>query len=151
MITKNDCIILLTQLEHDDIDIKDMLTITLQSYDVNLDVVKFINSNRPLDASDFYEYIRHAYNTKKSQLYKNIVKENNVEPSNILTTLAALQLQILLYSKKLENKLMFLRHMRFDEISLSLLNYYKTNDIISCMKCLQAIKADLKAFEYMKK
>ena len=46
---------------------------------------------------------------------------------------------------------MFLRHMRFDEISLSLLNYYKTNDIIPCMKCLQAIKADLKAFEYMKK
>lgn len=48
------------------------------------------------------------------------------DPFKCLTTLASLQLQILLYANKLEEKQMFLRHMRFEEISKVLLNYGKT-------------------------
>ena len=54
------------------------------------------------------------------------------EPFNCLTTLGSLQLQILLFANKLENKQMFLRHMRFEEISKCLLNYAMTQDLIPC-------------------
>ena len=65
----------------------------------------------------------------------------------MLTTLAALNLQILLFAKKLENNEMFLKHSRAEEITRVLNNYYKTYDLRPCNKLLHLIKADLKAFE----
>lgn len=111
-------------------------------------VIKFINSHRPFEANKFYEKIRKSYNDKKSTLYRNIVKENLDDPNDVLTTLASLNLQILLYSKNVDDKQMFLRHMRFEEICAALLNYSKKYDLVPCIKLLQRIKADLKAFQY---
>ena len=149
MILKNDCILLLTELENNGIDVKEQLKQIIKSNDVPLPVLKFINDNRQFEANKFYEHIRKSYNQKKSQLYKNIVKEDIKDPFKCLTTLASLQLQILLYANKLDEKQMFLRHMRFEEISKVLLNYGKTQDLIPCQKLLKLVKADLKAFEYI--
>ena len=65
--------------------------------------------------------------------------------------MASLNLQILLYSKKLDNKQMFFRHMRFDEICSCLLTYSKTYDLSNCLKLLHYLKSDLKAFEFINK
>lgn len=150
MITKNDCILLLTMLPQTN-ETSLMLKLALRNPDVDLRVLKYINSNRQLDANAFYEKIRSAYNKgKKSMLYKNIVTCDEEDCSNhVLTTLAALNLQILLFAKNVENEKMFLSHMRLEEINEALLNYSKTFDLIPCIKVLQIIKADLKAFEYL--
>lgn len=149
MITKNDCLLLLTMIPQSE-ELNKMVQHTLKSTSVDLRVVKFINEHRPLDANIFYEKIRKAYNNKKSMLYKNIVTCDEEDCSNtVLTTLAALNLQILLFVKEVENDKMFLSHMRFEEITESLLNYSKTYDLIPCIKVLQLIKADLKAFEFI--
>lgn len=149
MITKNDCLLLLTMIPQSE-ELNKMVQHTLKSTSVDLRVVKFINEHRPLDANIFYEKIRKAYNNKKSMLYKNIVTCDEEDCSNtVLTTLAALNLQILLFTKEVENDKMFLSHMRFEEITESLLNYSKTYDLIPCIKVLQLIKADLKAFEFI--
>jgi hypothetical protein len=68
-----------------------------------------------------------------------------------VTTLAALNLQILLYAEKVPDMTMFIRHTRFDEINQALLNYGRTYDLVPCIKVLQIVKADLKAFEHMNK
>ena len=149
MILKSDCILLLTELENEGLDVKDKIKQLLKSNELSIDVLKFINDNRQFEANKFYEHIRKSYNQKKSSLYKNIVKEEMKEPFNCLTTLGSLQLQILLFANKLENKQMFLRHMRFEEISKCLLNYAMTQDLIPCQKLLKLIKADLKVFEYL--
>ena len=70
-----------------------------------------------MDLTAFYEHIRKSYNQKHSTLYKNIVIEELKNPNDSLTTLSALLTQILLFSKKVENKQMFLRHARCNEIT----------------------------------
>lgn len=146
MISKQDCYLLLADLQNKGIDTTEKLNQILTNGEVTLDVIKFINSNRQLDLTDFYETLRKNYNKKKSSLYINIVKDIE-NPTEVLTTLAALNLQILLFSKHLENKQMFYRHARASEITAVLNNYYKTYDITNCIKLLRIIKADLKALE----
>lgn len=150
MITKNDCILLLSLMPQNETSTK-ILNLALKSSSIDLRVVKYINDYRQLDANTFYEKIRKAYNSsKKSMLYKNIVTCDESDCSDhVLTTLAALNLQILLFAKNVENEKMFLSHMRFEEITEALLNYSRTFDLIPCIRVLQIIKADLKAFEFM--
>lgn len=63
MITKNDTILLLSELEDDyGVNVEKMVDIAMRSPEVNVAVVKFINSHRPLDANKFYDKIRKSYN-----------------------------------------------------------------------------------------
>lgn len=152
MITKRDCILLLTTMKNEHVNVDAMMQKAITARDVNIDVIKFINNYRPLDANKFYEKLRKSYNNKKSSLYKNIVTCDEQDcTSTVLTTLAALSLQILLYSNDVTDKTMFLSHMRFEEIEEVLLNYARTFELIPCVQVLQVIKADLKAFEYINK
>lgn len=148
MITKSDCILLLTELKEHGVDNAEKeLFALLKQTEPSVDIVRFINENRELELSKFYNKIRKSYNNKKSNLYINIVKEIE-EPQEVLTTLSAMLTQILLFSKGLEDKQMFLRHSRAEEISLVLTNYFKTYDITNCLKLLKLIKADIKALEF---
>lgn len=152
MITRRDCILLLSELSGKGIDTTSMLNRALKNPEVDISVIKFINSHRPFDANLFYEKLRKSYNKKKSNLYKNIVTCDEVDCSDtVLTTLAALNLQILLYMSTVEDTRMFMSHTRFEEINQVLLNYSRTYDLVPCIKVLQIIKADLKAFEYISK
>lgn len=147
MLTKNDLILLLTELEDRGIDVNKQLTTLMVSPTIPHDVLKFINDRRQFDVANFYEMLRKNYNHKKSSLYINLVKETFDDASDVLVTLAALNLQIMLYAKKLPDSKMFLKHSRGEEISQVLANYYKTYDLIPCLKALKVIKADLKSFE----
>ncbi len=148
MITKQDCLLLLSELRENGVDTTEQTRKLVASPSVDLDVLKFIISNRGLDILNFYEKIRKSYNNKKSVLYKNIVKELDEEDvSEVLTTLASLQLQILLYYKNAEEPELFLKHSRIEEITSCLLDYERTYSLINCLKLLRLIKTDLKALE----
>ena len=150
MITRRDCLLLLAELQQKGIDTLAMSQKAMRSTSIDLDVIKFINDNRRFEANSFYEKLRKSYNNKKSMLYKNIVTCDEVDcTSTVLTTLGALNLQILLYLDKVDDTKMLLRHLRYEEITQALLNYSKTFDLVPCIKVLQIIKADLKAFEYI--
>lgn len=149
MITKTDCYILLAELEKDGIDTKDALDKLSRSNNLPIDVIQFINQNRQLDLAMFYEKLRKNYNHKKSMLYKNIVKEVE-DPNEVLTTLSSMLTQILLFSKQVNNKQMFLKHARCNEITFVLNNYFKTYDLTNCLRLLRMIKADLKCLESIK-
>lgn len=147
MITKNDIILLLTDLEKLGVEINKSLYVDVSKNGVTPEIVNFINSNRQLDLHKFYEKIRKSYNEKHSTLYINIVKEID-DVNKVLTTLSALQTQLLLfYTKEAEDKEMFLRHSRASEISKVLLNYYMTYDLKPCIKLIQLIKADIKCLQ----
>lgn len=150
MITKLDCILLLTNLQKQNIDVSAELNKLATSSTIPLSSLKLINDNRQLDVTEFYEYLRKSYNNKKSKLYINIVKEID-QPTEVITTLSALLTQIVLYSNKVENKELFLKHARADEISLVLYKYFTTGDIRNALNLLRLIKADLKALESLKK
>ena len=96
--------------------------------------------------------IRKNHNQKKSPLYKNIVKEELNNPEEVLTTLASLNLQILLFNKNLEDdkKRLFLNQSRAKEITEVLSNYYDNYDLRPCLKLIYLIKSDIKAFERIK-
>lgn len=150
MINKSDCLILLKELSDRGIDTAEQTKKLLKNKDLDFEVLKFINDNKTLDARLFYEKIRKSYNNHKSNLYINIVKDE-LEPKEVLTCLASLNLQILLYNKNVEDSAMFLRHMRFEEIQKVMLNYALHGDIIPCQKLLNLFKLDLKALEYIAK
>ena len=135
MITKNDCYLLLSDLNDKGIDTSIPLKKLMSSSTLDLDVIKFINDNRNLDLSRFYEKLRKSYNDKRSNLYINIVKEIE-NPQEVLTTLSAMLTQILLFSKDIEDKQLFFRHSRSDEIAKVLNHYFKTYDLKYCIKLI---------------
>ena len=147
MISKNDLVLILTELsEKDGIDTTNMVTKVLTSKTIPFDVLKYINDKRELEVSKFYSYIRKSYNQKKSKLYLNIVKE--IEDVNeVLTTLSSLNLQLLLFSKKVEDKELFFKHSRAEEITKVLNLYFQNYDLTNCIRLLHLIKADIIAFE----
>ena len=146
MITKHDCLLLLSDIKERGVDCSKEIKTLMSLSEPSLDIIKFINDNRQLDLTKFYEKIRKSYNDKRSNLYINIVKE--IEDTNeVLTTLSALLTQILIFSKKVENRNMFLKHARCDEICRVLTRYFQTYDLISCIQLLKLIKYDLVALE----
>ena len=150
MLTKNDLLLLLNEMQASGKETSRLATRLALSEGVPRDILKYINDNRPLEVAQFYEMLRKNYNHKKSNLYKNLVREELSEPIEALITLSALNLQILLYAKKLDDNKMFLKHSRADEITKVLNNYYNTYDLIPCLKMLKLIKSDLKCFENIK-
>ncbi len=145
MISKNDIIILLTELQENGVDVKKQINDTMKN-GVSIQTVQFINSNRQLDLHKFYEKIRKSYNQKHSNLYINIVKEID-DINKVLITLSALETQILIFSKSAQDREMFLRHSRALEISKVLSNYFINYDSKPCIKLIQLIKADLKCLQ----
>ena len=146
MITKNDCVLLLTELQDNGIDIGDNIIKVLRAKNIPLDVLEFINKNRQLDLTSFYTKLRKSYNHKRSKLYINIVREvGGVD--DILTTLSAYALQAILYSKSVEDSQMFLRHSRVREINLALAKYFSDFDLSICEQLLKLLKADMLACE----
>ena len=150
MITNNDCIILLTEIanNNDDGEAIKLITSIASTTKLSLDVLKYINQHRPIEVIDFYEYLRKSYNQKHSTIYINIVKEIE-EPKEVLTTLSALLTQILLYGKKIDNKSLFFKHSRANEIAKTLENYFTTYDITEAINLIKLIKADVLTLEYI--
>ena len=148
-ISKNDCLLLLTELNEKGIDTSKQIKEVIKNNGPDLETLRFLNDQRQLDVTGFYEKLRRSYNNKKSILYINIVREKIDEPKELLTTLASLNLQILLYCKNLEDSNMFLKQSRFEEINKCLYNYARTYDLIPCQKLLKLIRADLMVLEYM--
>lgn len=146
MITKNDCYLLLAELNSMGIDTSSPIEELSNSSVLPISVIKFINDNRQLDLTAFYEKIRRSYNNKKSTLYINIMKEID-QPQEVLTTLSSLLNQILIYNKNAENKQLFLKHSRANEITKVLAYYFKDYDLTNCVKLIRLIKADIKALE----
>ena len=149
MIKKTDILMLLTELQEKGEDVSKYIKTLYKTPEIPLDTIKFINEHRELDVVSFYEKLRSNYNHKKSDLYINIVKETD-DLSEILTTLAAYNLQVLLFAKKLTEKDAFYKASRVEEVTRVLNNYYKTYDIDKCRLLLALIKADIKLFEGIK-
>lgn len=151
MITKTDCLLLLGELAENGVDTSKIYPVALNYNGVNPQVVKFINSHRRFEANKFYEKLRTSYNQKRSKLYINIVKETLDDPNEALIILSSLNLQILLFAEKVEERDFFLKQARFKEICKVLDEYSETYNLVPCIKLLKLIKADLKAFEYFSK
>lgn len=145
---KSDLLLLLTEMQDQGIEVTSQIRRLVNSTSIPIDVLKFINERRLLEITRFYEHMRKNYNAKKSDLYINIVKEVR-DPQEVLTTLSALLTQILLWSRKLDDKQLFLEHSRAREISGVLTNYFKTYDLTQAMQLLKLIKADLVALEHV--
>lgn len=110
------------------------------------EVIKFINDNKPLDIKNFYNKIRKSYNENHSKLYPNIVKEID-NPEEVLTTISSYILQVNLYSKNVENSILFLQSSRIQEACSLLSNYYLDYNIQPLVNYIKSIKLDLKLFE----
>ena len=146
MITKNDCILLLTDLQENGIDIGDSILKVIKSNNTPIDVLKFINDNRELELTTFYNKLRKSYNNKHSKLYINIVK-NIDDIDGVTTTLASYALQAILFSKTSVDSQMFLRHARVREVNMALAKYFTDFDLSICLQLLKLIRADMIACE----
>ena len=111
--------------------------------------IKFILDNRGIEVANFYEMLRKKHNQKKSPLYHHIVKDIN-DPDEIITTLACLLVQVTLYSRKLtNNKEIFKREVRAEEITRVLNNYYATGELDQCLALIKLLKTDLIVLEHI--
>lgn len=150
MLTREDLLLLLDEIEQRGIGVKNYPYKLMMSDRIPPEILKFVNDNRPLEINNFYEMLRKNHNKKKTPLYKNLVKGEFDSNKEALITLASLHLQILLYAKKLEDETLFLKHSRAEEITQVLNNYYRTYDLIPCLKLLKLIRNDMKCFELLR-
>lgn len=149
MITKNDCLSILTKLDESGVSgVNSYVRKLVVARDIPLEVLKFISDNRGLEVSKFYEMLRKSHNQKKSPLYTNILKEIE-DPQEVITTLSCLLTQILLYGKKLESKDQFFREVRAEELTRVLNNYFKTGLYEECLHLIKILKSDLLVLEYI--
>ena len=149
MITKNDCLSILTKLDESGVSgVNSYVRKLVVARDIPLEVLKFISDNRGLEVSKFYEMLRKSHNQKKSPLYTNILKEVD-DPQEVVTTLSCLLTQILLYGKKLESKDQFFREVRAEELTRVLNNYFKTGLYEECLRLIKILKSDLLVLEYI--
>ena len=145
MIQTSDVLILLSELGRDGINVDEQMSSVLTGANM-VDTLKFIKDHKDIDAINFYNKIRKSYNDNKSKLYINILKEID-DPKEVLSTLSALELQIILSGKKINNPVMFYKVMRLEEILECLLNYSKTYDILPCIDLIKKYKADILMWE----
>ena len=149
MITKNDCLSILTKLDESGVSgVNSYVRKLVVARDIPLEVLKFISDNRGLEVSKFYEMLRKSHNQKKSPLYTNILKEID-DPQEVITTLSCLLTQILLYGKKLESRDQFFREVRAEELTRVLNNYFKTGLYEECLHLIKILKSDLLVLEYI--
>ena len=149
MITKNDCLSILTKLDESGVSgANSYVRKLVVARDIPLEVLKFISDNRGLEVSKFYEMLRKSHNQKKSPLYTNILKEVD-DPQEVITTLSCLLTQILLYGKKLDNRDQFFREVRAEELTRVLNNYFKTGLYEECLHLIKVLKSDLLVLEYI--
>ena len=146
MITYSDVILLLTDLQDNGVDVKEHLSKVISTNQIDIDTIKFINDNRELDLTRFYEKIRKSYNNKKSNLYINIMKEIE-DTTSVITTLNSYALQIVLFSKEVSNLNQFYRFSRLEDVYKCLYHYSKTFDLVPCLQLLKLIKIDIKTLE----
>jgi len=144
MISKSDVMLLLTELQNNGEDVTREITSLYREPSISLDTLKRINSSHPLELIKFYDKLRESYNKKHSKMYINIMRSDEKaiqEAKTILTTLSGLLNQILQF--ECEDKPMFLKHVRADEITQVLEIYFKTFNITPAFKLLKLIKADI--------
>lgn len=146
MISKNDLVLLLSEIDKPEEEVNNMIRRVYSSPSIPLDVLRYINDNRQLDLTNFYDRLRKNYNQKKSKLYLSIVK-GITDPAEVITTLSSYNLQVILYAKQLKDNQMFLKHARAREVNLVLAKYYTDYDLTNCLNLLKLIKADLIACE----
>ena len=122
----------------------------ITSKEIPLDVLKFILDKKGIEVANFYEMLRKRHNQKKSPLYYNIVKETT-DIDEVITTLACLLVQIVLYSKKLtsSNREIFQREVRAEEITRVLNNYFITGEFDQCLSLIKLLKTDLVVLEHI--
>lgn len=145
MIDKTDIILLLSDMQKNNIDVSNDVKAVLNSDIIPLNIIKKINEFKSIDIITFYIKLKKSYNDKHSKLYKNIMRadENLLDdPKTALTTLSALLNQILLY--KPEDRVMFYKHARGNEIAQVLSIYFKTYNIEPVYKLLALTKADIR-------
>lgn len=148
MIDKYSCLLLLNDIQKKGIDVNKEIVRLNNSHNVPLETLKFINDNEPMDLAKFYEKLRKSYNDKKSTLYKNLMKEDFSEnPQEMLITLNSYALQILIFAKTVEDKALFYKFARLDEVYMCLSRYAKDYDLAMTITLLRLIKADIKVLE----
>lgn len=151
MIDKYSCLILLNDIKEKGINVDKQIKLLTVSSQIPLEVLKFINDSEPIELCKFYEKLRKSYNNKKSTLYKNLMKDDfSASPNDIQEIpiiLSSYALQLVIFSKTVENKTLFFKFGRLEEVYRCLLNYSTTYDLSLSIKLLQLIKADIKVLE----
>lgn len=149
MLQKTDLLLLLTDIQENEpeLDVKDYVDQVIRTPGISLEALKFINAHRLLDVTEFYEKLRKSYNQKRSNLYINIMKSDETELKNVMIVLTSLLNQIMIYADKAQDKQMFLKHARADELCKAILIHLNTYDIQPAVKLLQLVKADLKTLQ----
>lgn len=149
MITKNDCLTILVRMGDEGIvGTEPFIRKLLGAKEPPIEVLQFISKNMGFDATNFYEHVRKNYNNKKSDLYKNIVTEQE-NPAEAAIILSCLLTQIMLYSRKIDEKSLFYKEVRAEEITRVLNTYFVEDSYESCLALLKLIRADLLVLEYI--
>lgn len=150
MLGRQDCYKLLIDIKNKGINVDKYFLMVSQSTEIPQEVIKFININRELDITKFYEYLRKKHNKRESKLYFDLMRE--LEPEEVLITISSLVTRAFIFGKTLttRDRINFYDNVGIIQITDAINNYIKTSDISKCIELLSKIKNDIKVLEAYK-
>lgn len=148
MISKQECYKILLEMRNEGNNVNEYLNILAGKPKVPSEVIKFINENRNLEVTAFYEKLRSKYNKKRSKLYKTLVDEGN-PPENYVKTLSSFITQALIAGESLDDvkRIGFYRSLKLKECAASLYGYFEDQDLTALINLVRLIKTDIKILE----
>lgn len=150
MLGRQDCYKLLIDIKNKGINVDKYFLMLSQSVEIPVEVIKFINENRELDITRFYEDLREKHNKRKSKMYYDLMRE--LEPEESIITLSSLITRAFIFGKTLStrDRIQFYENIDIPSITSAINEYTKTSDIGKCLEILSKIKNDIKVLESYK-
>lgn len=148
MLNRQDCYKILFDMKEKGIDVTEQISQLSKNVKVPLQVIKFINENRELNVTTFYESLRKKHNEKTSKLYLKIMKED-LDANECLKTLSSYVTQVLIASEKIQlsERKSFLESSHILQVISALHKYFASQELLECLDILKIIKSDIKILE----
>lgn len=146
MLTKSECLSVLSSIDANDGEVNRQIRALMSSPTIPVDVIRFIIDHKSSDEAEFYEMLRRQHNKQKSKIYTSILRDPESSADAALT-LSCFLTQVMLYERKIENPARFFKSIRADEISAALSQFFLDSTSDVCIRMLRLIRADLLVFE----
>lgn len=148
MLTRQDCYKILFEMSNKGLNVQKQISTLSTSTKVPIELIRFINQNRELNVTTFYESLRKKHNAKSSKLYLKLMKEE-IEATECLKTLSSYITQVLIMSESIDTgeRKSFYNSVRIKEALSALNKYFLEQDITECIDILKMIKSDIKILE----
>lgn len=149
MLSKNTCYKILLEMRDDGQNVTRYINLVSSNTIVPKEVIQFINNQRPLKVTEYYDELRKLHNKKHVKLYKELLEESRDDIQRMTKVLSSYITRALIYTENMDgqDKFNFLENARIPDCSVALSKYFIDKDDSLIKETFDLIRTDIKILE----